>query len=367
MPKRDQFWDCVRGVAILLVVATHYIGGVNPVTKCTSIGEIIVSLIRQMACYGVPLFIFMAGYFVHVEKAEGKHWMREFVWPKAKRILIPYFIWSVLTILRWRPASLLNIGNFLYRDLLLGYGIGIGYYITLLLQFIVLAPFIVRCLRRSPIATFVSSVIVSIAGTALFYGAAVGRIGTMGLSFPVPFPGIFPLSFMCIYVLGLCCRMHSNRISVCIAEMPSAILVPLAILTFAVQVWDGCCWESRTVALAQFRWSVLLSAMALCAVCIKHNEHHANLEFSGFNESFYKAAVVKWLSELGRVSFLVYLTHFQVLIYFWAAAQRGWWLPRTNIVSVLFVLAFTTCIYVIVSMLSRKLLPNNLRKFFAFQ
>ena len=350
MPKRDKFWDCVRGVAILLVVATHYIGGVNPVSKCTSFAEVVTSLMRQVACYGVPLFVFMAGYFVRIEKAAGEHWMRDFIWPKAKRILIPYFIWSLLTILRWRPASLLDVGNFLYRDLLLGYGIGIGYYITLLLQLIVITPLLVRALRKSVRLTVAVAVALNLCGDALFYLAANRVIGSLGLSVPVPFPGIFFVMWILPYTIGLAFRMFEGTVDKFFKAIPLRYLSCALVVAFMAQLAESNLVD-RFIGVEQYRISVLAVVLVLCVslFCIRKRM---------------KASAM--VARLGEVSFLVYLTHMQMLIYFWAADQHGFWMSRKNPIAVFAVLIFALVGYTLLGKMVNHFLAVKWRKLLAF-
>lgn len=351
MSKRDQFWDCVRGMAILLVVTTHYIGGVNPVCKCTSFAEVVASLMRQVACYGVPLFIFMAGYFVRIEKAAGEHWMQDFIWPKAKRIVIPYFIWSVLTILLWRPTSLLDVGNFLCRDLLLGYGIGIGYYITHLLQLIVITPLLVGALRKTVCLTFVVVVLLNFCGDALFYLAAKRVVGSLGLSVPVPFPGIFCVMWILPYTLGLAFRMFEEAVDKFLKAILWRYLIFAVAVAFAMQLVESCFWADRFISIEQYRLSVLLVVVVLCAVIFRVRRR-------------LKLPVI--LSYLGAVSFLAYLTHMQLLVYFWAAGQHGLWMSRTNPIAIIVVLAFMLVVYRFIYIIANRLFSIRWCKIMAF-
>ena len=307
---------------------------------------------RQVACYGVPLFIFMAGYFVRIEKAAGEHWIQDFIWPKAKRIVIPYFIWSVLTILRWRPASLLDVGNFLYRDLLLGYGIGIGYYITLLLQLIVITPLLVKALRKSVCLTLAVVVVLNLCGDALFYLAAKRVIGSLGLSVAVPFPGIFCIMWILPYMLGLAFRMYEGAVDKFIKAISWRYLRSMLIVGFIVQLAESCFWADRFISIEQYRLSVLMMVVTLCVVIFRVR-------------GSLKLPVI--LSQLGVASFLVYLTHIQLLVYFWAASQHGLWMSRTNPIAVVAVWMFVLVGYSVFCNVAKRFLSAKWRKCLAFE
>ena len=73
---REHYWDAVKGIAILAVLAIHI-----PLTSDTN------SLIatRQLINFPVAVFVFLSGYFVK----EGTD-----VRTSVKRLLWPYLIWS---------------------------------------------------------------------------------------------------------------------------------------------------------------------------------------------------------------------------------------------------------------------------------
>lgn len=64
VPKKDIYWQFIRGVFILAVIMIHCPNGLN----YSSIEQNCWLIFRQIINFPVALFIFMAGYFVNAEK-----------------------------------------------------------------------------------------------------------------------------------------------------------------------------------------------------------------------------------------------------------------------------------------------------------
>lgn len=62
--KKSQYWQIIRGICILAVIMIHC-----PQEKYIWLG------IRQIINFPVALFIFMAGYFVNLQKID-KQWLK---------------------------------------------------------------------------------------------------------------------------------------------------------------------------------------------------------------------------------------------------------------------------------------------------
>lgn len=62
--EKNIYWQSVRGVCILAVVLIHSL-------QCYDFNNGIV-IIRQIINFAVAIFVFMAGYFVNVDKVSSK-------------------------------------------------------------------------------------------------------------------------------------------------------------------------------------------------------------------------------------------------------------------------------------------------------
>ena len=66
--EKNIYWQSVRGICILAVVLIHSL-------QCYDFNNGIV-IIRQIINFAVAIFVFMAGYFVNIDKAGGGETMR---------------------------------------------------------------------------------------------------------------------------------------------------------------------------------------------------------------------------------------------------------------------------------------------------
>ena len=62
--EKNIYWQSVRGICILAVVLIHSL-------QCYDFNNGIV-IIRQIINFAVAIFVFMAGYFVNIDKVSSK-------------------------------------------------------------------------------------------------------------------------------------------------------------------------------------------------------------------------------------------------------------------------------------------------------
>ncbi len=90
MKEKKEYWQEIRGICILAVVLIHALGGFA-YTDGEDTGFIIL---RQIINFTVATFVFMAGYFVDVDrssngKCNSKSWLKN-------RGATPYTICSLV-------------------------------------------------------------------------------------------------------------------------------------------------------------------------------------------------------------------------------------------------------------------------------
>lgn len=84
--KQIEWINILRGFAIFLIVFGHSIGYSKGLTD----------LSRYLSSFYVPLFFFISGYLFYENKEEK---LIPFIQRKAKRILIPYFVFALLSLI----------------------------------------------------------------------------------------------------------------------------------------------------------------------------------------------------------------------------------------------------------------------------
>ncbi|KNY24841.1 acyltransferase [Pseudobacteroides cellulosolvens] len=130
---RDLFFENLRGIAILCVIAIHVIssGNINGYYGLT---------VRQLIAFAVPVFVFISGYWMGKKEIETTNQYFEFIKKRLSKILVPYIIWSIIAIafkmLMGESFNLVDIIKiFVFAE-----GMGPFYFIIVIMQLYILLP-----------------------------------------------------------------------------------------------------------------------------------------------------------------------------------------------------------------------------------
>ena len=133
--QRNLYFDTLRGIAILMVVAIHTFIA----CEFDNFQSICAISMREIFNLAVPLFLAISGFFIGRKKFESNYQIITFWKKQIPKVYIPTLFWSVpyLTLAVYHQQSLLqNILVFV----LCGYSI--YYFIALIIQCYLLLPFI---------------------------------------------------------------------------------------------------------------------------------------------------------------------------------------------------------------------------------
>ena len=133
--QRNLYFDNLRGIAILMVVAIHTFIA----CEFDNFQSICAISMREIFNLAVPLFLAISGFFIGRKKFESNYQIITFWKKQIPKVYIPTLFWSILylTLALYHQQSLLkNILVFL----LCGYSI--YYFIALIIQCYLLLPFI---------------------------------------------------------------------------------------------------------------------------------------------------------------------------------------------------------------------------------
>jgi peptidoglycan/LPS O-acetylase OafA/YrhL len=130
-----------------------------------SIPYYVIVVLRQLDIYAVPAFLFISGYFIAFSvRGKEKNLSYKTILPRIKILLIPFVIWTGLRyiMLRRLPTSI--------DDLLNPY-----HFIPLLIQFYLLAPFLVILARKNwkLLLILAATLQLSIQGMQLLQGVGI--------------------------------------------------------------------------------------------------------------------------------------------------------------------------------------------------
>jgi peptidoglycan/LPS O-acetylase OafA/YrhL len=254
-------------------------------------------VLEQLVAFTVPSFLFASGFFIAFvvgrDVGEGD-W--SIVRSRIAILVVPYVIWSIV-ILAGRAAEgrALTPGSVL-SAIAFGRAAAPFYYIPLLVQLYLLAPFLIRAVRRHWAAVLAAAAAVQLSTHALQYAALLGD-GTGWLRPQHVAPAWLFATKVFWFVLGIvvCLRLATTR--AWLVRTRWAWLAVL-VLTFAAGLWE---WEALLGAsgrpwIAYFDTAVDGGYAAAFIACF--------VAFEG---------VVRLLPErvgaLGAASYAVYLIH----------------------------------------------------------
>lgn len=293
--RRPSLWKAVgqlRAIAILSVVVNHaaYSGAMAPLFKSgrflswKPIGslawEMVVPfwvILQEITPFAVPLFLFLSG---HYSSRFTRDWKA--TWSLVKKALWPLLFWSIVG---WLYSSVLtpppwSVREFLFR--LISGDAQVGYYfIPLIIQYYVLAIWIVPWMRRCPKIVLAVSVLIQLSWIGLDY---LGTISMSDLlSHSLPFESLprwlFP-RFLFFYSFGVWAGLHSKRLLDWLSKRGGIVLGAAFVAAVLVLVEHGFIygairsqspnvrlWEVR-LALSQWKISTNIWSLLACLVLV---------------------------------------------------------------------------------------------------
>ena len=283
--KRDVFWDLAKGLAIIAVILIH------TTQKWTIIGSIRQNCVN----FAVPLFFFMTGYFCHYDGD-----IKSFLVKKAKRIIVPLIVFSLgyavydLYYLNHRGET---IDTNAILMALINFPLGWGYFVLALFQLFCLYPFILRksikWLAIFSFICFATAFSYYICGETFFRELNLCRR---------MMPFVLFLPWMPMFALGIVIRRKPDYIKLKHAFLGVICFLLLAIIEGIIYLnlnLRGLSFTPLKIGSYGFAF-----CLALTLFCVEKLQKH----------SYLNNWVVRRLAELGRYSFLIYLSHRGVLI-----------------------------------------------------
>jgi surface polysaccharide O-acyltransferase-like enzyme len=291
-PNRSGYWDSWKGLAILAVVALHSTDE-SLTFPIGSTNWYFGLALCQLLDFAVPLFLALAGFFAGGRAAVPR---AEFYRKRLLRILPPYVFWTAIAVLLNKPADILSLRAIL-GDLLLGRGIEIGYFVVVLLQYVLITPLILMIGRdRHHILAMVAITVVSL---SLTYAVRMNGSPAQLAQFPfyaLPFFIWYPF-----YHLGIVAARKDLTHSGVISRHSTLILL-IFLMFVACAVLEGLFLAHRgssSLATSQIKASSFMASISLFLFSI-----------SRFNLA--QAAVGRWrrfAEWLGGQSYPIYLMH----------------------------------------------------------
>lgn len=325
MTKR-LFW--LNGIAILLVVLNHAVGWsftamfwwtdqyrAVSVPNFDAVGSpayYILLVLKQLTPIAVPIFLVVSGYFIAFAGRAGLNW--KMVWVRLKSILIPYLIWSVVTMgLDMALGTQISPLKFVL-NLILGDAAQVYYYVPLICQLFVLSPLLVPMMRSQNWKKVLAA-----AALLQFIMLIPNYLDLFGI-WAVDVDWFFGnLAFF--FVFGLALNFHLEEIRAWLQRTRWAWVAALVVFTLAALVETEIYFR---LELGDWRGGVETLAATLFAVSFL-------MVFIAFDQISVPYAGL--LGKIGQKSYGIYLMHPLVLmvmaklVYHLAPAVLGWqWL-----------------------------------------
>lgn len=281
---RNIYWDEARGFAVVAVVAIHAANAAIAF-PVSSENFVVGTVLRQFVDFAVPAFLAIAGYFAG-SKPIGSYW--HYVWPRLLRILVPYLVWTLIYLLLLKRQDFFSLKK-IVLDIALGQGIGIGYFIIVLAQMILLTPFIahLQSARMHLGVIFLGT----LAGLSLTYAIQFSGFSPKLATFPyfaIPFIVWYPfyhLGFLA--ARGQATVLKASHWVYCAAWLAC---IGLGLL----EAWWLVSVGLPVFASSQLKASSILGSLLLLFWWRSRDDDPVQLE---------------WLADLGRRSFFIYFSH----------------------------------------------------------
>lgn len=252
-----------------------------------------IALTQQLIYFTLPAFLFVSGFFVAFSAGrDNPHLNWSVVSARVKTLGIPLIIWTGIIFtffLRRFPTSL--------NDALISY-----YYIPLLIQFYLLAPWLVRVAKKHPLLILGLGALLELGRDTVYYLDAIGlRIPELTLMKRLTPPWLIPTLFFW-FILGIVAGIHRESFSRLILRHKRIFLsllialVPITLVEYqAVWIISGKAWLGPYFG----GYTRFLYALAFLLCFLAYDS--VSLPFG------------KWLAELGSRSLGVYLAHGPVM------------------------------------------------------
>lgn len=273
--ERNLYFDFLRGIAIIMVVAIHTYTITNDVSTIA---------LRQILNCAVPLFLAISGYFMASKDCSSSDKYTFFIKKQVTRVYLPCLLWSIpqFALLYYLGQMTVENAVFMFVGGYFGF-----YFITLIIQYYLLLPILQSRMSTKGLAL---SLVISLLSVAII----TYLMQIKGISIPlVIYAGGFPL-WLVFFYLGLYLRKCSER------EYKVAHVIHLVLITFILQVIETRYLMTFNGGGVGIKPSSFL--FSFCIILVAFSKKMENL-FERCKRILYP--VVK----IGNFSFGIYLAH----------------------------------------------------------
>ena len=323
--QRNLYFDTLRGIAILMVVAIHTFIA----CEFDNFQSICAISMREIFNVAVPLFLAISGFFIGLKKFESNYQIITFWKKQIPKVYIPTLFWSFpyLTLALYHQQSLLkNILVFL----LCGYSI--YYFIALIIQCYLLLPFIQKKMLNYAMGGVILSL--SLICVAVISYTSITRFPLIVFAGPV-------IVWLIFFWIGVFLSRRERDYK--IGKIFIGVLLSFVLMLIETKYRHEATGGGYGIKPSSFIFSFLMILLLFS----KRIEH-----------KYVKDKVInKALIVVGDYSFSIYLIHcFVITIVFHFVTISNWIVRWTIVVAI-------TMLFIC---LVRKVLPNKCLKIIGF-
>ncbi|VUS33948.1 acyltransferase [Klebsiella pasteurii] len=328
---RNNYWDLCKGISIVAVVVIHA-AGILSGHSSDDFRTITGIVLRQFINFAVPVFLFISGYFAFNNKPKAN-----LVKTRLVRVIIPYLCCSLLYILsdfitKGKIYSLYD----LTEALLLGKAMIVGYFVIVIIQFIIITPAIMMIDREK------NHVLLMILITSL----GLGYTYITKLYFPQSSFATFPISAIPFFIwypffhLGFYLSRYQKTIPLRNIIFPLLLLLAITEGLFLYKI------SGYEFATSQVKLSSFLLSICICAFI--YNNKNANIKKNIF-------------TFFGVNSYPIYLLHMLFLPRATTLTTKLNITEEHPILSIALITLITLLLSAFVTLCVQKLLPKHSR------
>lgn len=313
--KRVEYYDFLRGIAIVGVIGIHAFWTYQDFLKEAGIGIFDPNVfVRQLIGCCVPMFLALSGYFLANKDVSSFVKYSQFLRKQVIRVYIPCLVFS-LPFLFWGICKSFGISNY-YVDIctkrwlickdgsvfgnILYYLVcakGVFYFVAVIIQFYLLLP-LMQWLASKKIAGLSIAFTVSLVSTIILY--YIVYIAKINLAL-ILYGGLFPF-WMIFFVLGVYYgKGYQFEISWKVLMAIAILFVPVLYAETYYMVADLGFNLPAAMGNRKFSWLIY------SIVCVL-------LMFEAA-KSFKSNAFTRFMSVAGEYSYGIYLVHLFFLLF----------------------------------------------------
>ena len=321
MKNRNEYFDFLRGIAIIFVVGIHTFLYTGSETEF----EINIKTYAYQALFcAVPIFLAISGFFLSKIDFSPKGAVYSFWRKQIPKIYLPCIVWSIPLFVRAFFYSNYPLINCLVYYFLCG--LGVFYFVSVIIQLYILLPFIAKLCNKKRVVFF--------AFVSLFAVFMMNIAPTNSVLFSL---GVSIL-WIGFFYIGIYLSKSTNReYSLLFAVL---LVCGYFLNNIEVDFWAGLNRKCHDYRLSSFLYSfgVILVLFSKKIENLYHKKQH----------------ILKYaISYIGKISFGIYLVHYLLTFYM---PFKTW---IANWVTIL-------AVSILIILISKRLFPVFSKKYLGF-